>query len=275
MRGMNRVQAVVLDWSGTVADNWVIAPARAFVDVFNEFRVPITMEEARGPMGLRKDLHIRALLQIPVISSRWKDEYGRLPDLEKDLVNLMKRFNPLQMACLPEYCTLIPGAAESVHRLRKEFGVKIGATTGFMRPMVDILLQHAKRQGYEPDVNVAGDEVSKPRPYPYMVWANMSLLGILSPSTVVKVDDTSSGVGEGLNAKTWTVGLSHTSNYMNINRINHGLSQLEFARRGQYSRSILIKAGAHYVIPDITYLPNVITDINRRMIHGELPTDHF
>ena len=70
-----KVQLAVLDWSGTTADAFVIAPAYAFVEVFEKYKasctefqvaqfnavaqVPISMEEARLPMGLRKDLHIK------------------------------------------------------------------------------------------------------------------------------------------------------------------------------------------------------------------------
>ena len=41
--------------------------------------------------------------------------------------------------------------------------MKIGSTTGFMKSMVDILLEDAKKQGYVPDASVAGDEVSTMR----------------------------------------------------------------------------------------------------------------
>jgi phosphonoacetaldehyde hydrolase len=53
-----KIQAAVLDFSGTTCDAHVIAPAYSFVKAFEEFKVPITMEEARKPMGLRKDMHI-------------------------------------------------------------------------------------------------------------------------------------------------------------------------------------------------------------------------
>lgn len=265
------LQAAILDWSGTTADNWVIAPARAFVEVFAEFRVPITMEEARTPMGARKDIHIKALLETPSIAQRWRKQYGQLPNPDVELPKMMERFNPLQIQCLPEYCQLIPGTVVAVNRLRKEFDLKIGATTGFMRPMVDILLAEAKKQGYAPDVNVAGDEVNFPRPFPYMVFANMYQLGIQNVSAVVKVDDTVGGVGEGLNAGTWAVGLSHTSNYMNINEKEHRLGKEEFEERGQRARDILLRSGAHYVVPDISHLPSVVQDINQRLSRGEKP----
>ena len=65
-----RVQAVILDWSGTTADAYVIAPAVVFVEVFKNQGVEISMLEARGPMGLRKDLHIKMLTEDPVIRAR-------------------------------------------------------------------------------------------------------------------------------------------------------------------------------------------------------------
>jgi len=55
------LQTCILDWSGTTADKYVLAPALAFRQVFEKAGVPITMKEARLPMGLRKDLHIRAI----------------------------------------------------------------------------------------------------------------------------------------------------------------------------------------------------------------------
>jgi len=48
-----KVKALVLDWSGTLADAFVIAPAVVFVEVFKNQGVEISMAEARGPMGLR------------------------------------------------------------------------------------------------------------------------------------------------------------------------------------------------------------------------------
>ncbi len=52
------VTGLVLDWSGTTADAYVIAPAVVFVEAFQRQGVEISMLEAGGPMGLRKDLHI-------------------------------------------------------------------------------------------------------------------------------------------------------------------------------------------------------------------------
>ena len=51
------------------------------------------------------------------------------------------------------------GAVETVNKLRKDYGLKIGSTTGFVRCMVDILLEESTKAGYNPDVTIAADEV--------------------------------------------------------------------------------------------------------------------
>ncbi len=84
--------------------------------------------------------------------------------------------------------------------MRSEYGLKIGHTTGFTEQMVDVLLADAKKQGYEPDSSVAGDQVPNDlgfRPAPFMVYQNLFNLGVWPIESVVKVDDTISGVGEG------------------------------------------------------------------------------
>jgi len=266
------LQAAILDWSGTCADNFVIAPADAFVQVFHKFGVHISMKQARVPMGLRKDLHIRALTEIKEIRDEWKAKYGRIPN-QNDVDAMFKDFIPMQLKCLPKYTDLIPGTSQTVNILKKKYNLKIGVTTGFQRVMVDVLLSAAKKQGYQPDVDVAGDETDYPRPFPFMVFKNLEKLGVSPVHSVVKVDDTTSGVCEGLNAGTWAVGVSHTSNYMNINSMEEyrKMSKEEIEERGAKSRDILLRTGCHYVINDINGLPEVVEDINRRLANGERP----
>jgi len=268
----NTLQAAILDWSGTCADNYVIAPAAAFVEVFEKHKVPITMAEARGPMGLRKDLHIKALTEMPAIRDRWTRTHGKAPT-QANVDAMFADFVPMQLKCLPLYTGLIPGTVEAVNTLRRDHGLLIGNTTGFQRVMVDVLLAAAKKQGYVPDVSVAGDEVHQPRPWPNMLWRNLQLLNVKPVHAVVKVDDTVGGVQEGLNAGTWAVGLYETSNYMDIDSLEHraAMSPAEFARRAAISKKILEATGAHYVIPDIRSLPSVVVDINRRLMAGDRP----
>ena len=102
-----RVKGLVLDWSGTTADAYVLAPAVVFVEVFSKQNVEISMTEARGPMGLRKDLHIKALTEVPEIKERWKGVHGKYPD-KSDVDRMFEDFVPMQLDCLRKYTTLLP-----------------------------------------------------------------------------------------------------------------------------------------------------------------------
>ena len=267
-----KVKALILDWSGTTADAYVLAPAVVFVEVFGKHGVEISMAESRGPMGLRKELHIKALTEVPEIRERWKAVHGQHPG-QPEVDAMFADFVPMQLACLREYTTLLPAVAETTQRLQAE-GIKIGSTTGFVRSMVDILEEDAKKQGYVPDASVAGDEVVHgARPKPFMVYRNLDLLDVHPIQSVVKVDDTASGVGEALEAGCWGVGIARYSNYMDVDSFEHekSLSESEIQRRLAHTREILRKTGAHYVVDTFDELPAVIEDVNARLSRGEKP----
>jgi len=267
-----KLAGLVLDLSGTTCDAHVIAPAYAFAAAFHKEGVDVSMSESRAPMGLRKDIHILKMLEIPSVIEKWKKKFGRAPTKE-DGARLYEIFKPLQLECLHKYSELIPGTNETISFARK-IGMKVGLTTGFNREMVDVLLAGTKPQGFVPDCSVAGDDVLMGfRPAPYMVWRNMELMGIYDRRTVVKVDDTNSGVGEGLNAGTWSIGVCRYSNYTDIDTIKQWkeMDKNEFEKRVEKSRNTLLKSGAHYVVDSIKELPEALEDINRRLARGEEP----
>lgn len=269
------LQAAILDWSGTTADAHVIAPAVVFFEVFKKHGVDISMKEARAPMGLRKDLHIQKILEIPDVQSRWKSVKGRDPT-DDDVADLFADFVPMQLECLPQYTSLLPGAAEAVRVLQSDFKLSIGSTTGFTRVMVDVLLESAKEQGFHPDCTVGGDEVENNmgfRPAPFMVYKNMAQLGVWPIEAVVKVDDTVTGVGEGVNAGCWSVGVAAWSNYTDIDTMKQweAMSAEEKADRVAVSRERLELSNAHYITDSIRELPWICEDINGRMARGETP----
>jgi len=267
-----QVKGLILDWSGTTADAYVLAPAVVFVQVFQKHGVDVTMSEARGPMGLRKDLHIKAMTEIPEIRERWHDIHGQYPS-QADVDRMFGDFVPMQLDCLRNYTTLLPLVAETTQSLQKQ-GIKIGSSTGFVRSMVDILEEDARKQGYTPDASVAGDEViNGARPKPFMVYRNLDLMDVHPIQSVIKVDDTVSGVGEALEAGCWGVGIARYSNYMDMDTLEEAdsLSEGEIKRRLAHTRDLLQKAGAHYVIDTWEQMPDVIEDVNIRLGRGEKP----
>jgi len=269
------LQCCVLDWSGTTADAHVIAPAVVFVDVFNKHGCPISMKEARLPMGLRKDLHIAKILEIPDVKKRWTEIKGAAPT-QADVDTLFVDFVPMQLACLAKYATLLPGAKQATEILKNELNLVIGHTTGFTTPMVEILADMTIKQGYTPDFNCAGDMVENNmgfRPTPFMIYKNLVQLKIWPIESVVKVDDTVTGVQEGVNAGCWSIGVAGISNYTDIDTIEQweAMGVEEKTRRVNDSFEKLYASGAHYVTDSIREVPWICNDINERLARGETP----
>ncbi len=270
------VAYVMLDCSGTTMDRYVDAPAIVFVEVFRKYGLEISMPEARAPMGLRKDLHIRAITQIASVRERFVAKFGREP-AQTDVDAMFADFVPTQLELLRKgnYHELLPGVGEVVKNMQKQ-GIKIGVTTGFTRDMLDILLAGAAKQGFVPDTACAGDEAEMPRPTAYMVIKNLERLGVYNLENAmrrtVKVDDTVSGAGEGA-PLCWRVGVSKWSNYVADSwDAVRKMSATELESREQAAKEKLIKeSGAHYVIDDLRDLPAVIADINERLASGENP----
>ena len=271
MFGAKVLTSAVLDWSGTVADNWVTSVSQAFVELWKESAdIDITMAEARAPMGLEKSLHNAAIAAQPRVAAAWIEKYGK-PIGPNDLWCMFEAFIPIQLRWLkaPGVTDLIPGAASAVKSLREK-GMNIGVTTGFQRVFANELLSAAKTQGFVPDTNVAADEVARPRPFPDMMLRNIIKLKAPHVGTVLKVDDTCSGIGEGLSVGCWTCGVSHTSVYMNIDSHDHRrtLNDAEYERRGVAAREILFRAGAHFVVDDIRGVP-VVADLINQLLRME------
>jgi phosphonoacetaldehyde hydrolase len=105
-----------------------------------------------------------------------------------------------------------------------------------------------------------------------MMWYAMAKLGVWPAESVVKVDDTPVGIGEGVAAGTRTVGIALTGNIA-------GLSEAEFsaltpsdrdAIRARATREMRA-AGADLVIDGIADLPAAVEEIERRLAAGAKP----
>ena len=278
------IKAVILDWSGTTVDKYVIAPAVVFVNIFEKFGVPITWGEAREPMGHEKCAHIREITRNPEVAERWLKVHGRYPN-ETDVLSMFAEFLPEQLDCLPQYCDLLPDVAKTVNTLRHDFNTLIGSTTGFNGQMVDVLLENAYEQGYRPDVSVAADgkvvsfmdshkpriykvPIARARPASYMVETNKMVMDVTDNKSIVKIDDTVAGIEEGLNAGCWTIGVARYSNYMDINseEEERKLSEDDINKKLEQSRKKL--AMADFVVNDLRDVPYVLDKINNYQMNG-------
>lgn len=264
------LQAVHLDWAGTTMDYGCYAPAVVFVDVYKRNGVPITVAEARVPMGAHKKVHIRQISQMERVSKRWQEVHGRKPN-EDDIEAMFQAFIPLQLACLADYADLIPGTLEAVADFRSR-GLKIGSTTGYTGEMMTLLLSEAKKRGYEPDSTVCATDVPAGRPAPWMCLQNAMNLNIYPFEAHVKVGDTLPDIEEGLNAGMWTIGLAKTGNEIGLNEA--AIAELDaddLQRRLDRAYKRMHQSGAHYVVDGISDVPPLLDEINARLARGERP----
>ncbi|HYR01232.1 MAG TPA: phosphonoacetaldehyde hydrolase [Casimicrobiaceae bacterium] len=265
-----RIQAVLLDWAGTTMDFGCMAPAVVFVEVFKRRDVPITMEEARAPMGAHKRVHIQRITEIDSVRKRWQEKHGRLPT-DDDVAAMFADFVPLQLKCLSDYSALIPGTLDAVARMRAR-GAKIGSTTGYTTEMMKINLADAAKQGYAPDSTVCASDVSAGRPFPYMCLQNVINLGVSPVEACVKVDDTRPGIEEGLNAGMWTIGLAVSGNEIGLPLA--AWEKVPTADRERMRQAAFVRmyqSGAHYVVDDIAGVDACLDDIEARLARGERP----
>ena len=269
-RYRGKIQAVLLDWAGTTMDYGCMAPAVVFVEVYKRQGVPITMDEARAPMGAHKRVHIQQISQLDSVRQRWEAAHAR-PPTEADIDRMFGEFVPLQLACLSDYSTLIPGTLDVVAAMRQR-DIKIGSTTGYLTEMMAINRKDGATQGYEPDSNVCASDVPAGRPYPYMCLQNVINLQVSPLEGCVKIDDTVPGVEEGLNAGMWSIGLAMSGNEVGLPLKDvQALPPADRERRCQRAYTRLSQGGAHYVVDSIADIMPCLDDIEQRLARGERP----
>jgi len=265
-----RLQAVILDWAGTTVDYGSLAPVRVLQQVFADRGIQVSEDEARQDMGVLKKDHIRALLGYPRIRLAWEEEHRHVPG-EPDVESLFADFIPRQMECLAQYSAPIPGVVEAVRQLRDR-GLKIGSTTGYTRPMLEILLRHAATQGYAPDCALCPDDVGAGRPFPWMIYENAVRMKVYPLEAIIKVGDTISDLEEGLNAGTWAVAVAQTGNMIGVTEERwRDWPESERSKRLHDARCKLLAAGAHYVIDTLVDFDRVVDQIEARLQAGERP----
>jgi phosphonoacetaldehyde hydrolase len=267
---MERVEAVIFDWAGTVVDYGSLAPMGAFVETFAEFGVTISIDEARGPMGMAKRPHIAAIMALPRVAQAWTKRHGHAPT-EADIDAIYAAFVPKNIAVAARYATLIPGVAEVVAELRSR-EVKIGSTTGYTREIMAEILPVAAAQGFKPDSLVCTGDTPDGRPTPYMLYKTLLDLEVWPAWSVIKVDDTEVGIAEGLSGGAWTVGVSVSGNCFGMSHEDAAaLAPADFHERRKAAAKRLEAAGAHYVIDSVADLIPVVLKIEARLAQGERP----
>ncbi|QDU25507.1 Phosphonoacetaldehyde hydrolase [Anatilimnocola aggregata] len=270
MPGSLKIQLVVFDWAGTLVDYGCLAQARAFLEAFAKSKLMLTTAQVRWSMGLHNYEHIHALLEMPPISEQFQMVHGR-PWTDADVMNIYDDLAPLQFDSVRQYSHLTPHVLEVLAELRSR-GLKVGTTSDYARSIAECVYEAARLQGIEADTNVAADDTPSARPAPWMMFRLMSELNVFPPATVVKIGDTIPDIEEGLNAGCWSIGITAGGSEVGMTLADwQSLTNVDRSYHIDRAARKLYGAGAHYVIPSLVDLPNVIDRINERMETGERP----
>lgn len=267
---MRTVQAVIFDWAGTMVDFGSRAPMGTFVAAFAEFGVTLTIDQARGPMGLPKRAHIAELFALPEIAAGWRAAQGADPD-DGAIDRVLAAFVPKAIATAADYAALVPGAADMVAGLRAR-GIRIGSTTGYTRDIMAPILARAAAEGYAPDLVVCAGDLAAGRPTPLMMYRCFAELGVWEPHRVVKVDDTAPGIAEGRAAGCWCVGVAVSGNEAGLSlEAWTALTPDDQARVRARATAKIAATGAHLVIDTVADLPGALAEIEKRLALGLRP----
>lgn len=264
------LELVIFDWAGTTVDHGSMAPVAAVTGLFAANGIELSPEQARRDMGLYKRDHIQKILATEVVTQKWVKLRGCDP-ADSDVDQLFAQFKDLQTEWLTRRARLIAGVLPVVERLRGR-GLKIGSTTGYTRPMLDLLLGHALQQGYVPDYSLCPDDTAGGRPLPWMCYSIALRLQLTRSSAAVKIGDTPSDIEEGRRAGMWTIGITATGNEVGLTEEDFtSLSEAERKRLTDAAALRLREAGAHEVANSVSECESVLDLIEARISRGERP----
>lgn len=254
--------AVILDWAGTTVDYGSCGPAAVFREIFAGQGVPVTVAEAREPMGRAKRDHIATVTRMPRVAEAWRQHHGAACS-EADIDRMYADFLPLQKRILAERSSVIPGVADAIARLRT-MGLLIGSSTGYTRELMDVIEPIAATQGYRPDVICTADEVPAGRPEPWLNQLVAKRLGVPLSKAIVVVDDTPVGIEAGLRAGATTVAVSRTGNMLGLDEGEVAMLPAdELVARLQGITEQFQALGAHHVIESVADLPALLARVCR------------
>jgi phosphonoacetaldehyde hydrolase len=271
------IKACIFDLGGTIIDRYSLTPLLAFRKAFKKYAIDLSPSLIRKDMGLNKMDHINKIFENTDIQKQWLGLNLEIADnrVRKDI---FKGFSKIQAKETIERMKIIPETIGCMRYLQDN-NILTGVTTGFDYEQTMRVKSLLETYNINLDSYVSSTCLDLPaRPEPYMIHKNMDNLDLDDAREIIKIDDTVSGIQEGLNAGCLTVAVSRWSVNMGIDSYedmmkldnvimdgsnNYSLNYHNHKEKLKESREILEKSGAHYVIDTLEELPGIIEHINR------------
>ena len=250
---MRKIEAVILDWAGTLVDYGCKATGENYRQIFAHYNIELTTKEIRAKMGIEKVDHIRAILESERVSKLWYKNTGMEPN-EGDVRELNRAFDIYMLENLETYSAPKEYVRQTLETLR-ESGIKIGSTTSYSTDIMEHLTAFAATKGVYVDCWINSEQVKgQGRPNPYMIFKNMEKLGATSVRNVIKAGDTVNDIIEGSSE----MGLSQEE--------FDALSEKEKAAERKRVHDKFKQAGADYIINNFSSLPYIVAQLQNRKL---------
>lgn len=271
------IKACIFDLGGTIIDRYSLTPLISFKKAFSNKHINLCPSLIRKDMGLNKMEHINKIFEDTDIRTQWLGLNLEIADnrVKKDI---FKDFSKIQAKETIERMKIIPETIGCIRYLQDN-NILTGVTTGFDYEQTMRVKSLFESYNIILDSYVSSSCLDLPgRPEPYMIHKNMDNLNLDEPRVIIKIDDTISGIQEGLNAGCLTVAVAGWSvnmaidSYEDMMRLDnvimdgsndYSLNYHNKKEKLKESREILKKSGAHYVIDTLEELPGIIEHINR------------
>ncbi len=183
---MNIPELVVFDVGGTVIEDVGHVPA-AFESALKLHGYSASDTEIARWRGASKREVIRRIVgERDSVDGEVSERVYRT--FQERLINLFREHGARPVA----------GVEQAIARLR-DAGVRVAVTTGFDRLITTEVLDPLDRKELL-DAVVCGDDVSRGRPAPYMIFRAMELTGVMSVHEVANVGDTTNDLQAGYRA---------------------------------------------------------------------------
>ena len=262
------IKGCIFDLSGTVVDRYSLTSFLSLKKIFYNKGIYLTNNIIFKNIELNKKDHIRNILYNINISQNLEKNYHKIN--EEDVISIVNDFNKLQTEYSEKMIDILPETKNCIHTLQSN-EVQIGCTTSFNYENMDIIRTKLNRNNIYFNSYVSSSCLNKPtRPNPYMIYKNMELLNISNPKNIIKLDNTTTGIQEGINANCITIGVAKWSVYMKMLTLDdayyfhHDLHKGEMDKKLIHCREILKKAGADFVIDSLNELAPIIEKINNK-----------
>ena len=271
------IRACIFDLGGTIIDRYSLTTLIAIRKTFKIRGIDLCPQLIREDMGLNKMDHINKIFEREDIQKQWYDRNLETID-DRVKRDIFKEFSIIQKNETIERMKVIPQTKKCIRYLQDN-DILTGVTTGFDYEQTMRVKSLLETYNIYLDSYVSSTCLDLPgRPEPYMIHKNMDNLDIDDPKRIIKIDDTVSGIKEGLNAGCITVAVARWSvnmgidTYEDMTRLdniiiygstNYSLNYHMQKENLKKCKEILKKSGAHYVIDTLEELPGIIEHINR------------